>query len=52
MTESREKGYFDAHKWIIEVENIFWDMHKSPHICYEVGLAAFFGDIILLRFFI
>jgi hypothetical protein len=47
MTESREKGYFDAHKLIIEGENIFWDTHKSPRMCYEISFEVFFGDIIL-----
>jgi membrane-bound acyltransferase YfiQ involved in biofilm formation len=28
---------------IIEVENIFWVTHISPHIYYKAGLLALFG---------
>jgi hypothetical protein len=43
MAESSEKDYIDTGKLIIEVENIFWDTHTSPHICYKAGLLAVFG---------
>ena len=45
MAESSEKDYFDTGKLIIEVENIFWDTHISPHIYYVAGLLAVFGSL-------
>jgi hypothetical protein len=43
MAERSEKDYFDTGRLIIEVENIFWVTHISPHIYYKAGLLALFG---------
>ena len=34
---------FDTVKSIFELENIFWDTHKSPPIFYESGLEVLVG---------